>query len=142
MRVAGFYNIAAGVAMVVFYHEGFKALGLEKPDLVLPIQLVGVLVAIFGVGYLLAARNPYENRNIVLLGFLSKLLGPILATYYIAAGKLPISMVPVLLLADIVYLVPFWLIWKKTETKQEQLEVEPPSTRRFGDDKLKRNRAA
>ncbi len=99
--------------MVIFYHEGFRALGVPKPEFVLPIQLVGVLVAIFGVGYLIAERNPVENRNIVLLGFLSKLLGPLLAIMHIAAGSLPLMMLAVLFFADGIYLIPFWIIYSR-----------------------------
>ena len=113
LKFAGYYNIVAGLAMVIFYHEGFRALGVPKPDFVLPIQLVGVLVAIFGVGYLIAERNPVENRNIVLLGFLSKLLGPLLAIMHIASGSLPIMMLAVLFFADGIYLIPFWIIYRQ-----------------------------
>jgi len=103
LKFAGYYNIVAGLAMVILYHEGFRALGVPKPEFVLPIQLVGVLVAIFGVGYLIAERNPVENRNIVLLGFLSKLLGPLLAIMHIASGSLPIMML----------VIPFWIIYRQ-----------------------------
>ncbi len=113
LKFAGYYNIVAGLAMVIFYHEGFRALGVPKPAFVLPIQLVGVLVAIFGVGYLIAERNPVENRNIVFLGFLSKLLGPLLAIVHIASGSLPVMMLAVLFFADGIYLVPFWIIYRQ-----------------------------
>lgn len=113
LRFAGWYNIIAGIAMMTLYHEGFKILGLPKPEIALPIQLAGVLVAVFGVGYLMVDRRPVENRNIVLLGFLSKSLGPLLAFYYIAIGTLPLLMIPVLFFADLIYLIPFWMIWKK-----------------------------
>ena len=113
LKFAGWYNIVAGIAMIVFYHEGFRALGVPKPEFVLPIQLVGVLVGIFGVGYLIAERNPVENRNIVLLGFLSKLLGPLLAIVHVATGALPIMMLLVLFFADGIYLVPFWIIYRQ-----------------------------
>ena len=113
LKFAGYYNIVAGLAMVIFYHEGFRALGVPKPEFVLPIQLVGVLVAIFGVGYLIDERNPVENRNIVLLGFLSKLLGPLLAIMHIASGSLPIMMLAVLFFADGIYLIPFWIIYRQ-----------------------------
>jgi CDP-diglyceride synthetase len=111
LRFAGVYNIVAGLSMMVLYHEGFKALGLPKPEFNMPIQLVGVLVAIFGVGYLMVDRNPVENRNVLLLGFLSKFLGPLLAFYYIANGQLPLIMLVVLFFADIMYWVPFGLIY-------------------------------
>ena len=113
LKFAGYYNILAGLAMIIFYHEGFRALGVPKPEFVLPIQLVGVLVAIFGVGYLIAERNPIENRNIVLLGFLSKLLGPLLAIAHIATGSLPVMMLAVLFFADGIYLIPFWIIYRR-----------------------------
>jgi len=113
LKFAGYYNIVAGLAMVIFYHEGFRALGVPKPEFVLPIQLVGVLVAIFGVGYLIAERNPIENRNIILLGFLSKLLGPLLAILHIASGSLPVMMLAVLFFADGIYLIPFWIIYRQ-----------------------------
>jgi uncharacterized membrane protein HdeD (DUF308 family) len=113
LKFAGYYNIVAGLAMVIFYHEGFRALGVPKPEFVLPIQLVGVLVAIFGVGYLIAERNPIDNRNIVLLGFLSKLLGPLLAIMHISSGNLPVMMLAVLFFADGIYLIPFWVIYRR-----------------------------
>lgn len=112
LSIAGWYNIVAGLSMIVLYHEGFKLLGLAKPEMNLPIQLVGCLVAIFGVGYLIVRRNPVENRNLLLLGFLSKLLGPLLAIGYIVKGELPMSMIPVLFFADIIYLLPFWMIYR------------------------------
>ncbi len=47
----GGYNILAGITMLLFYHESFKFMGVAKPHLMLPIQLVGMLVGLFGVGY-------------------------------------------------------------------------------------------
>ena len=83
LKFAGGYNILAGASMILFYHEGFKLLGISKPEFSLPIQLVGLLVGIFGIGYLMVERAPVENRNVLLLGFLSKLLGPLLAVAYV-----------------------------------------------------------
>ena len=114
LQFAGWYNIVAGLAMMTMYHEGFKFLGLAKPEMNLPIQLVGLLVGIFGVGYLIASRDAVENRNLVFVGFLSKLLGPLLALGYVASGKLPGSMIPVLIFADLIYLFPFWMIYRRS----------------------------
>ena len=113
LKFAGVYNIIAGLSMMIFYHEGFKSLGLPKPEFNMPIQLVGVLVAIFGVGYLIVDRNPTENRNILLIGLLSKILGPLLAFFYVANGVLPLIMLVVLFFADIIYWVPFWTIYQR-----------------------------
>ena len=84
LRFAGVFNLLAGTGMVVFYHEGFKMLGVAKPALALPVQVMGILVGLFGVGYLLVAANPLENRNILLLGFWSKAISSAAALWYVA----------------------------------------------------------
>lgn len=109
----GGYNILAGFSMLVFYHEGYALLGIEKPSLVLPIQLVGVLVGLFGVGYWMVARDPAANRGVLLLGFWSKALGSVLGIYYVARGQLPPVFLVLLFFADIVYLLPFAIILRR-----------------------------
>jgi len=111
--IAAAYNLLAGVAMIIFYHEGFRGLGLEKTGFNLPIQLVGMCVALFGVGYWIVSRNPVENRNVLLLGMLSKLIGPLLAIRYIVRGDLPVWILIVFFFADLIYLLPFWLIFTR-----------------------------
>jgi hypothetical protein len=111
--------------MLLFYHESYELLGVEKPELVMPLQLVGILVALFGVGYWLVARNPIENRNLLVLGFWSKALGSVLALFTVAEGELPLSFVPVLFFADIIYLVPFWVIIRHL---QRQVRQSPAGT--------------
>jgi len=113
LKFAGVYNIVAGLSMMTLYHEGFKSLGLPKPEFNMPIQLVGVLVAVFGIGYLMVNRNPVQNRNVLLLGLMSKFFGPMLAFCYIATGVLPLVMLVVLFFADIIYWVPFWIIYQR-----------------------------
>ena len=113
LRFAGCYNLLVGVNLTVFYHEMFKALGLPKPALVMYVQLVGVLVALFGVGYLLVASNPLQNRNLLLLGFLSKLFGSIIGTYHIILGTMPPIFIVILFFSDIIYLPFFWLILRR-----------------------------
>src|SRR5262245_55584895 len=110
LRFAGCYNLLVALNLTVFYHEAFRTLGLEKPSLLLYVQLVGLLVGLFGVGYLIVAANPVENRNVLLLGFLSKLLGSVLGVGYVALGKLGMSFLVLLIFSDIVYLPPFLII--------------------------------
>ena len=110
LRFAGCYNLLVGVNLTVFYHEMFKTLGLPKPDLIMYVQLTGILVALFGVGYLLVASNPLQNRNLLLLGFLSKLLGSIVGTGYVVLGTMPPVFMVVLVFSDIIYLPLFWII--------------------------------
>jgi len=109
----GGYNLLAGVGMLCFYHEGYRLLGLTKPELVLPLQLVGMMVGLFGVGYWLVAANPVENRNVLLLGFFSKGIGSVLGLYYLSIGALPLAFLPILFFADMIYLPPFLIILRR-----------------------------
>jgi small multidrug resistance pump len=109
----GGYNLLAGLGIFALYHEGFRIFGLQKPEFLLPVQLVGIMVALFGLGYWMVARNPAENRNVLLLGFLSKALGTLLGAYYVAMGKAPPLFLGAVFLGDIIYLPPFWLILRR-----------------------------
>lgn len=116
--------------MATLFPQGFRLLGLPVPEVALPIQLAGVLVSVFGVGYLLVDKNPVENRNIMLLGLLSKSIGPLFAFFYIAVGTLPLVMIPILFFADLVYLIPFWMIWKQIGefSATGQIKMQQPSS--------------
>ena len=107
---AGVFNVLAGLGMFVFYHEGYELLNIPKPEHVLPVQVTGVLVALFGIGYLLVAVNPLGNRNILTLGFLAKGICGTTALVHVAVGNYPWTFGLVVLLADIIYLPPFLII--------------------------------
>ena len=55
-------GLLAGAAMICFYHEGYKLLDVPKPELVLPVQIMGILVAIFGLGYLGSDSTDTSSR--------------------------------------------------------------------------------
>ena len=113
LRIAGVFNLIAGASMGTLYHEGYKMLGVPKPELILPVQVMGILVALFGVGYLLVAANPIENRNLLLLGFLSKAISSVVALWYVAVGQLPLGFAAVVFFADVIYLPPFYVIMRR-----------------------------
>ena len=113
LRFAGCYNLLVALTLVVLYHEALKTLGLPKPELMLFVQLVGILVGLFGVGYLIVAHNPLENRNLLLIGFLSKALGSVLGLGYVVLHKVPISFLVLLTFSDIAYLPPFVVILQR-----------------------------
>ena len=112
LRFAATFNLIAGLGMILFYHEGYKILSMPKPAIVLPVQTMGMLVALFGIGYWMVAASPIENRNLLLLGLLSKALGTILVIYNCVDGKLPYAFLPIVFFADLIYVGPFWKIWK------------------------------
>jgi CDP-diglyceride synthetase len=115
LRFAGCFNLLAGVSMICFVHEGYKMLDVPKPELKLPVQVMGILVALFGVGYHLVASHPVENRNILVLGFWSKALASILALAYVAGvfrPQLSSWFAVVVFFSDVIYLPPFYVIMR------------------------------
>ena len=121
LRFAGTFNLFAGLGMIVLYHEGYRLFGIEKPQLVLPIQLTGVLVMLFGVGYHRVASRPVESYDLLLLGLLSKTGGSLLGVYYVFCGPLPLFFLAFLFFADIIYLPFFWLILRRIDACRRSL---------------------
>ena len=113
LRFAGTFNLFAGLSMIVLYHEGYRLFDIEKPELVMPIQLTGVLVMLFGVGYHRIASRPVENYDLFLLGLLSKTGGSLLGIYYVFFGPLPLFFLAFLFFADIIYLPFFTIILRR-----------------------------
>jgi small multidrug resistance pump len=115
LRFAGTFNLLAGAGMICLYHEGYQLLGMPRPEIILPVQVLGVLVGLFGVGYHLVASNPQQNRNLLMLGLLSKAISSSLALWYVATGKLPPRFAVVVFFADVVYVPPFYLILRRLD---------------------------
>lgn len=114
---AACFNVLAGLGMVIFYHEGYRLLGIPKPDLALPTQLVGMLVLLFGWGYSLVARDPLLNTNVLRIGWWTKALGSALAFYHFFQGNVPWILAFGVLFADVAWLPPFWMIQRRIDAR-------------------------
>jgi hypothetical protein len=113
LRVASGYNIAIGITMLCFYHEASKIIGMTRPEPIIFFQLAGLLIGLFGVGYWLVLCRPVQNRDLLWLGFWSKLLGPLLSVYHVVRGDLPWVFLPLVVFSDLVYLPLFYVIGKR-----------------------------
>ncbi|MBX3352450.1 MAG: alkyl hydroperoxide reductase [Phycisphaeraceae bacterium] len=112
--IAGIYNLLWGAAVVLFPTKGFDLVGIAYPDdftLWIPIwQCLGMVIGVFGVGYLAASRDPITHWPITLVGFLGKVFGPIGFVYFASTGQFPWSFGWTILTNDLVWWVPFGLI--------------------------------
>jgi peroxiredoxin len=111
LAVAGIYNLAWGAVAVLFPGQMLSAFGVEP----LPIypqfwQCIGMIVGVYGVGYLIASRDPHRHWPIVLVGLLGKVFGPVGFLISVSAGALPASLGLMLLTNDFVWWIPFGLI--------------------------------
>jgi hypothetical protein len=102
--VAAVWNIGGGVVIASFGGLIFSTAGLSLPEPPAYFHSWIALFVVFGIGYYMVYRDPYSNKNIVILGVLGKLGFSIVFAYNMIAypDKIPLFfLVP--LLGDLVF---------------------------------------
>lgn len=122
LLAAGLYNIVWGAAMVLAPFWTLKLLGVSPPSAELWPQLwacIGMIVGVYGLGYVFAARDPARHWPIVLVGLLGKIFGPIGFVAAATRGQLPWSMGVTILTNDLLWWIPFSMIlWHAAKASQ------------------------
>jgi len=118
--IGAIWNVAGGVFIVVFTGWIFKLSGLTPPDPPNYYQSWIALFTVFGIGYYLAYRDMYLNRNIILLGMIGKVAfaADFIIDMLIYKGQIPVFfLVPVI--GDLVFAVLFagFLVWVRKQSK-------------------------
>jgi peroxiredoxin len=108
--VAGIYNLVFGAAVILFPSFAFNMAGMELPRYPQIWQCVGMVVGVYGIGYLIAARDPCRHWPIVLVGLAGKLLGPIGLVFAAAQGEFPQFWGTIILFNDLIWWFPFGAI--------------------------------
>ncbi len=113
---AAFYNLVWGALVVAFPHAWFDRIGLARLNYPGIWQCVGMIVGVYGVGYLIASRDPLRHWPIVLVGLVGKVLGPIGFVISVSRGELPWSFGWIIVTNDLVWWLPFaavlWRAWR------------------------------
>ncbi len=114
---AALYNVLWGSFVIFFPNKVFILAGLEIPNYPELWQCIGMIVGVYGIGYLLAAHAPTLHWPIVFVGLLGKILGPIGFVWAIIQGRFNLSFGAVIVLNDLIWWIPFICIlrsaWKK-----------------------------
>jgi len=110
---AGVYNIVWGLCAVCLPGMMLGLLGFDPlPHYPQLWQCIGMIVGVYGVGYLIAAQAPYRHWPITLVGLLGKVFGPLGFAVSMANGSLPATLGWTLLTNDLVWWIPFtWICW-------------------------------
>jgi peroxiredoxin len=128
---AGAYNLLWGAATIAAPVWTLRTLGVTTPDTAIWPQLwacVGMIVGVYGIGYLIAARDPLRHWPIVLVGLLGKIFGPIGFIDAAFAGDLPWRMGFTLLTNDLLWWIPFTMIlWAAANASQPRPDAAPVS---------------
>ena len=110
---AAVYNVLWGLVAVLFpsFIASIGGLeGLSHPPLV---QVIGMMVGVYGIGYYLLARDPVRYSGFIWLGLIGKLLGPFGYLYHGVQGGLPWQFGWVVLFNDAIWWPAFGLFaWK------------------------------
>ncbi|MBL8212002.1 MAG: redoxin domain-containing protein [Bryobacterales bacterium] len=107
---AGIYNILFGAFAVLFPLAIFRWAGMAEPNYPELWQCIGMIVGVYGAGYLAASRDPLRHWPVVMVGFMGKLFGPIGMAQALYTGRLPLRFGAVCITNDLIWLAPFGLI--------------------------------
>ena len=110
---AGLFNLAVGLPMLATPDLMFAALGATGLSHPLYTPSLAWMIAVFGVGYLLVARDPLRNRDIALIGALGKLGFVAIAWTAAARGQAPLS-IAALASGDLAWALLFLGFYRQT----------------------------
>lgn len=114
--LAGLYNLAWGIWVIVWPSSCFDWLAMDPPRYPQLWQCIGMIVGVYGIGYLIAASDPLRHWPIVLVGLLGKVFGPIGFLDAAWHGLLPWRFGWLNVTNDLIWWVPFagilWGAWR------------------------------
>ena len=128
LLAAGVYNLIWGAWVVLAPDALFGLVGMEPlPGAGRGIwQCLGMVIGVYGIGYLCAARDPVRHWPIVLVGFLGKIFGPIGFLWTASRGEIPWSFGITIPTNDLLWWIPFTLILRSAwQANKSGLEPRP-----------------
>ncbi len=132
--VAGVYNLLWGGLAILAPASMLDWLGVTTDTVAIAFwQCIGMIVGVYGVGYLIAAKAPYLHWPLTLVGLLGKVLGPLGFLSAISSGTLPSSMFWTIVTNDLIWWAPFAaILWgavrysHATDSAHETPEADDP----------------
>ncbi len=111
LRLAGIYNLTWGLWVMLFPIASLKVCGYPAPPTYPELwQCIGMIVGVYGIGYWIAASDPFRHWPIVFVGLLGKIFGPIGFLIAYSQGNLPLSAGLVNIFNDLIWWGPFAVI--------------------------------
>lgn len=121
--VAGIYNIIWGTWVVLFPSQAFLLTGADLPKYLELWQCIGMIVAVYGFGYIIAASSPLKHWPITLVGLLGKIFGPIGFIVAISNNVFPLKFGINIIFNDLIWWIPFFLILVRAYKKGEMSNI-------------------
>lgn len=111
--LAGVYNIIWGAITILFPAFFFEFSGMPITNYPEIWQCVGMIVGVYGIGYIIASYDPYKHWPIIFVGLLGKVLGPIGYVNALMHSRFTLKAGTLNITNDLIWWIPFTIIlWK------------------------------
>jgi ligand-binding SRPBCC domain-containing protein len=118
---AGLYNLLWGAITIVAPNLIFDITGIPRLNYPEIWQCVGMIVGVYGIGYLIASEDPRTHWPIVLVGLMGKVFGPIGFAVALVRGTFPPLFGLTVLTNDLIWWIPFTMIlWDTLKRRKAQ----------------------
>ncbi len=109
--LGGVHSVVWGCFIILLPYAAAAAYGLAEPphDLFL-WQGTGLVILLFGTGYLIAALNPLQHWVAVLIALLAKVLGPAGLLVAVLRGEVSADVLWLLPVNDLIWWGPFTIV--------------------------------
>ena len=107
---AGIYNLLWGAFVIIAPNALFAFAGMEPMRYPQIWQCVGMIVGVYGIGYLIASSDSRRHWPIVLVGLVGKFLGPIGFAMELDKGTFPPMFALTTITNDLIWWIPFSMI--------------------------------
>ncbi len=111
LAVASLQCLIWGIFIILWPERSSLAYGLAHPPTDLFLwQGTGLVIVLLGIGYGLASTNPRQHWGLVLIGLISKVLGPIGLSWAVLQNQVPARVLVLLPINDVLWWIPFAMI--------------------------------
>lgn len=118
---AGLQCLVWGVFIILWPAKSSLVYGFARPPVELFLwQGTGLVIVLFGIGYVIASTNPLQHWLIVLIGLLGKSLGPIGMAWSVYHGHVSPEVLYLIPINDLIWLIPFGLILNRVYRSGKQ----------------------
>ena len=119
-NAAAIYNIVWGIVIVLYPDLMFAAFDIPPVNYPFLVSGIGMFVGVYGYGYWVVSRDLMQYPQLIVIGLIGKVLGPVGWAYHVYLGDIPLETMWVNVFNDFIW-IPFfvtYLIWQKKQKEQ------------------------
>lgn len=113
LKAAAVYNLIFALMTLVAPFWLFDVTGASRPNFPELWQCIGMIVGVYGIGYWVAAYDPYRHWPVILVGWLGKTFGPLGFAKALWQEVFPLKFGWIIVFNDLIWWIPFALILKR-----------------------------